>query len=107
MPDGGARSATLERMTAWSRRKAARETVSSRTAPVSYQWWTPTGWRVEPLSLLTFFAAAKKVSAAPHRGNANKPIRIQEKAKTASKHPDQQQSKKRPKKSQKKAKIQE
>jgi hypothetical protein len=23
--------------------------------------------------LLTFFAAAKKVSAAPHRGNANKP----------------------------------
>ncbi len=30
---------------------------------------------VSPLSLLTFFAAAKKVSAAPHRGNANKPIR--------------------------------
>ncbi|TXC88225.1 hypothetical protein FRZ40_11895 [Paraburkholderia azotifigens] len=28
---------------------------------------------VSPLSLLTFFAAAKKVSAAPHRGNANKP----------------------------------
>jgi len=25
---------------------------------------------VSPLSLLTFFAAAKKVSAAPHRGNA-------------------------------------
>ncbi|BBP99285.1 hypothetical protein BSFA1_44140 [Burkholderia sp. SFA1] len=25
------------------------------------------------LSLLTFFAAAKKVSAAPHRGSANKP----------------------------------
>jgi general secretion pathway protein K len=32
---------------------------------------------VSPLSLLTFFAAAKKVSAAPHRGNANKPIRIE------------------------------
>jgi hypothetical protein len=30
---------------------------------------------VSPLSLLTFFAAAKKVSAAPHRGNANKPIK--------------------------------
>ncbi|MPW19213.1 hypothetical protein GCT13_20495 [Paraburkholderia sp. CNPSo 3157] len=25
---------------------------------------------MSPLSLLTFFAAAKKVSAAPHRGNA-------------------------------------
>ncbi|TXC83510.1 hypothetical protein FRZ40_24255 [Paraburkholderia azotifigens] len=25
---------------------------------------------VSPLSLLTFFAAAKKVSAAPHRGDA-------------------------------------
>ncbi len=29
---------------------------------------------LSPLSSLTFFAAAKKVSAAPHRGNANKPI---------------------------------
>ncbi len=29
------------------------------------------------LSLLTFFAAAKKVSPAPDRGRANKPIRIQ------------------------------
>jgi hypothetical protein len=33
-----------------------------------------------PLSLLTFFAAAKKVSAAPHRGEPNRPIRIQGKA---------------------------
>ena len=31
--------------------------------------WSKTGG-VSPLSLLTFFAAAKKVSAAPHRGNA-------------------------------------
>src|ERR1700712_2191959 len=30
---------------------------------------------------LSFFAAAKKVSAAPHRGNANRPISIQGKAK--------------------------
>jgi hypothetical protein len=36
---------------------------------------------VSPLSLLTFFAAAKKVSAAPHRGNTNRPTRIQGKAK--------------------------
>jgi hypothetical protein len=32
--------------------------------------------------LLTFFAAAKKVSAAPHRGDTNRPIRIQGKANT-------------------------
>ena len=36
-----------------------------------------------PLSLLTFFAAAKKVSAAPHRGEANRPLRIQGKANAA------------------------
>ncbi|HWT35880.1 MAG TPA: hypothetical protein VN289_06325, partial [Paraburkholderia sp.] len=29
--------------------------------------------RCEPLSLVTFFAAAKKVTAAPHRGNASEP----------------------------------
>ncbi|WP_162831286.1 hypothetical protein [Paraburkholderia caffeinilytica] len=29
---------------------------------------------------LSFFAAAKKVSAAPHRGNANRPLTIQEMA---------------------------
>ena len=38
---------------------------------------------VSPLSLLTFFAAAKKVSAAPHRGNANRPPRKQGKAKAS------------------------
>jgi hypothetical protein len=37
---------------------------------------------VKLLSLPTFFAAAKKVGAAPHRGNANRPIRIQGKANT-------------------------
>jgi general secretion pathway protein K len=30
------------------------------------------------LSLPTFFAAAKKVGAAPHRGNANRPTRKQD-----------------------------
>jgi hypothetical protein len=35
---------------------------------------------VSPLSLLTFFAAAKKVSAAPHRGEANRPLTKQGKA---------------------------
>jgi hypothetical protein len=33
--------------------------------------------------LLTFFAAAKKVSAAPHRGEANRPLTKQGKANTA------------------------
>jgi phosphohistidine phosphatase SixA len=37
---------------------------------------------VSPLSLLTFFAAAKKVSAAPHRGDTNRPLTKQGKAKT-------------------------
>ncbi|MDR6449560.1 hypothetical protein J2794_005698 [Paraburkholderia terricola] len=40
-------------------------------------------WRCEPLSLPTFFAAAKKVGAAPHRGNANRPLTNQGKAKPA------------------------
>ncbi|WP_208626144.1 hypothetical protein [Paraburkholderia susongensis] len=60
------------------------------------------------LSLPTFFAAAKKVGAAPHRGNANRPTRKQGKANTAetkkaSARPakeqtptDQQKNKKRP-----------
>jgi hypothetical protein len=34
---------------------------------------------------LSFFAAAKKVSAAPHRGNANRPLRKQGKANAAGK----------------------
>ncbi|CAL8472995.1 protein of unknown function [Caballeronia sp. S22] len=36
------------------------------------------------LSLVTFFAAAKKVTAAPHRGSANRPPRKQ--ASTNPKH---------------------
>src|ERR1700743_3066304 len=43
---------------------------------------------VSPLSLLTFFAAAKKVSAAPHRGNANRPQTNQGKAKEPKKQPN-------------------
>ncbi|CAL8476653.1 protein of unknown function (plasmid) [Caballeronia sp. S22] len=33
------------------------------------------------LSLVTFFAAAKKVTAAPHRGSANRPPRKRDPAK--------------------------
>jgi hypothetical protein len=41
----------------------------------------------ELLSLVTFFAAAKKVTAAPHRGNANKPKRKRDPAKHPPRHP--------------------
>jgi general secretion pathway protein K len=47
---------------------------------------------LSPLSLLTFFAAAKKVSAAPHRGNANKPLTKQGKAKAAKPQPEQKRT---------------
>jgi hypothetical protein len=42
------------------------------------------------LSLVTFFAAAKKVTAAPHRGNASKPKRNRgcQRRKTKTKKPD-------------------
>ncbi|MDR5765662.1 hypothetical protein, partial [Caballeronia sp. LZ028] len=43
----------------------------------------------QPLTLNTvaFFAAAKKVTAAPHRGNANRPTRTQDSTKAeANKH---------------------
>jgi general secretion pathway protein K len=49
---------------------------------------------VSPLSLLTFFAAAKKVSAAPHRGEANRPLRIQGKANAERKPPKRHAGKK-------------
>ncbi|MGF6532607.1 hypothetical protein P3T20_003403 [Paraburkholderia sp. GAS206C] len=55
--------------------------------------------------MLTFFAAAKKVSAAPHRGIANRPIRQQGKANTPVKPKNQGAAgKKSPAKSDKKSK---
>ena len=74
-------------MNALSLRRVMRETILSRTTTVSGPWWLTTSWRCEPLSLLTFFAAAKKVSAAPHRGRANRPIRKQGKANIARQPP--------------------
>ncbi|HEY2000039.1 hypothetical protein [Paraburkholderia sp.] len=46
-----------------------------------------------PLSLPTFFAAAKKVGAAPHRGEANRPLRIQGEANAAGKQPNSEANK--------------
>jgi hypothetical protein len=48
--------------------------------------------------LLTFFAAAKKVSAAPHRGNTNRPLRNQGKANTPREQPNRRAGKKPQKK---------
>ena len=50
---------------------------------------------VSPLSLLTFFAAAKKVSAAPHRGDANRPITKQGEANAPGTQPKRRKGKKR------------
>jgi hypothetical protein len=53
--------------------------------------------------LLTFFAAAKKVSAAPHRGNANKPEAKQGKANAAETQPNRRTAKPKPKPKKQKA----
>jgi hypothetical protein len=45
------------------------------------------------VSLVTFFAAAKKVTAAPHRGSANKPTRLQAIHETPKQPPQQPPSK--------------
>jgi len=81
MPDGGARSATVGRMSAVS----LRGVVRGHDACADHSGLVPVvdTYRLavaSPLSLLTFFAAAKKVSAAPHRGITNRPLTKQGKA---------------------------
>jgi general secretion pathway protein K len=49
------------------------ETCHVKCGDVGGPWVRTRAGGVSPLSLLTFFAAAKKVSAAPHRGNAGNP----------------------------------
>ncbi|MBP0596241.1 hypothetical protein J8I87_42960, partial [Paraburkholderia sp. LEh10] len=44
------------------------ESCCVKRGDVESPWVKAKRWRCERLSLLTFFAAAKKVSAAPHRG---------------------------------------
>src|SRR6516225_10217198 len=56
---------------AGNERKPAHRGV--RDGDVGGPWVETRAGGVSALSLLTFFAAAKKVSAAPHRGNASKP----------------------------------
>ena len=81
MPDGGARSATLELMITLSLTGVVRRQLSC--ADHSDFMSVVDTYRLavaSPLSLLTFFAAAKKVSAAPHRGITNRPLTKQGKA---------------------------
>ena len=52
MPDGGARSATLERMSALSLAWVARGHVSCWAVPGGRPRWLTTGWRLQP----AFFA---------------------------------------------------
>jgi len=55
MPFGGARSATLERMSAVSLVRAVRGPVFVRTTPRWPAWRTPTGWRLSARFLLPTF----------------------------------------------------
>jgi hypothetical protein len=82
MPNGGARSATLERMTALSPTRMARGHISSWAVPAGGQRWTPTSWRCEPafFCLLFLCGRQRKVGAAPHRGDPNRPLTTQGKA---------------------------
>ncbi|MBP0591490.1 hypothetical protein J8I87_17520 [Paraburkholderia sp. LEh10] len=66
----------------WVRLQSARGQWASsarchaKRGDVESPWKSVKHWRGERLSLLTFFAAAKKVSAAPHRGNTRAARRI-------------------------------
>jgi hypothetical protein len=52
------------------------ESFRMKHGDVESPWVGTCAGGVSPLSLLTFFAAAKKVSAAPHRGNPGEPQTI-------------------------------
>jgi hypothetical protein len=82
MPNGGARSATLERMNALSLRWVVRGHVSSWAVPCRRTEMDIYGLAVAARFLLPTFLCGRqrKVGAAPHRGEANRPIRIQGKA---------------------------
>jgi hypothetical protein len=71
MPDGGARSATLERMMALSLTFVARGLVLSWAVSGGGPGWLTTGWRLQPAFFcLLFFAAAKKSRCRPAQGRS-------------------------------------
>jgi hypothetical protein len=70
MPGRGARSATLERMTALSLTWVVRERVSSRTTPGSHKRRTPTGWRLQPAFFAYFLCGGKESKCRPAQGRS-------------------------------------
>jgi hypothetical protein len=82
MPNGGARSATLERMNALSLRWVVRGHVSSWAVPCRRTEMDIYGLAVAARFLLPTFLCGRqrKVGAAPHRGEPDRPITMQGKA---------------------------
>jgi hypothetical protein len=70
MPDGGARSATPERMTALSLTFVVRGDVSSWAVSGSLQRRTPTGWRLQPAFFAYFLCGGKESKCRPAQGRS-------------------------------------
>jgi hypothetical protein len=70
MPDGGARSATLKRMSALSLRCVARGRLSFWAVPGSRQRWTPKGWRLQPAFFAYFLCGGKESRCRPAQGRS-------------------------------------
>jgi hypothetical protein len=68
MPDGGARSATLERMSALSLAWVARGHVSSWAVPGGRPRWLTTGWRLQPAFFAYFLCGGKESECRPAQG---------------------------------------
>ena len=88
-PDGPIQRRTqcgVEWMSPVSLAREVRGQVSSSHHPVAYRDGHLQASGASPLSLPTFFAAAKKVGAAPHRGEANRPITKQGEANAVGNH---------------------
>jgi hypothetical protein len=70
VPDGGARSATLERMSALSRTGLARGQVSSWAVPDRRPRWLTTGWRLQPAFFAHFLCGGKESECRPAQGRS-------------------------------------
>jgi hypothetical protein len=68
VPDGGARSATLERMSAVSQERSVRMRISCRTTTGYEQGWTLMGWRGEPAFFAYFLCGGKESECRPAQG---------------------------------------
>jgi hypothetical protein len=70
MPDGGARSATLERMMALSLTRMVRGNVSCCAVPGGEPRWTPKHWRGEPAFFAYFLCGGKESKCRPAQGRS-------------------------------------